>query len=211
MLNSKLRKSCRSSTISLQNPKISYLFSSFSHKSTETPSGSRQFSHSAPENPISPFGSCSNSLPSIKNPNGFHRSPLFSSLSESKNTIIASGSSGSRPNFSGFCFNSRPNVKKPNGFHQIPLFSTLSASGSSSNSLPSSKNRCPSHQSPVIWTQSHCFSTEAVVEPSTTDGLTVEGIMASNWTILDESESDWRSHAAAVAQSIHLIKKRLKV
>lgn len=35
--------------------------------------------------------------------------------------------------------------------------------------------------------------------------------MASNWTILDESESDWRSHAAAVAQSIHLIKKRLKV
>lgn len=34
--------------------------------------------------------------------------------------------------------------------------------------------------------------------------------MASNWTILDESESDWMSHAAAVAQSIHLIKKRLK-
>ncbi|KAM3752381.1 hypothetical protein ACB098_03G014200 [Castanea mollissima] len=210
MLNSKLRKSCRSSTISLQNPTISYLFSSFSHKYTETPSGSRQFSHSALENPISPSGSCSNSLPSIKNPNGFHQNPLFSSLSESKNTIIASGSSGSRPNFSGFCSNSLPNVKKPNGFHPIPLFSTLSASGSSSNSLPGSKNRCQSHQSPVIWTQSHCFSTEAVVEPSTTDGLTVEGIMASNWTILDESESDWRSHAAAVAQSIHLIKKRLK-
>ncbi|GLT77783.1 hypothetical protein SLA2020_493410 [Shorea laevis] len=42
------------------------------------------------------------------------------------------------------------------------------------------------------------------------DGLTVEAILASNWTILDESESDWKSHAAAIAQSIHLIKKRLK-
>ncbi|KAB1213004.1 Peptide chain release factor 2, partial [Morella rubra] len=41
-------------------------------------------------------------------------------------------------------------------------------------------------------------------------GFTVERIVASNWPILDESESDWKSHAAAIAQSIHLIKRRMK-
>lgn len=52
---------------------------------------------------------------------------------------------------------------------------------------------------------------QASAEPSTSDGLTVEDIVAANWTILDEDESDWKSHASAIAQSIHLIKKRLKV
>ncbi|CAH9125134.1 unnamed protein product [Cuscuta epithymum] len=47
-------------------------------------------------------------------------------------------------------------------------------------------------------------------EPSTSDGLTVEGIIRKNWVVLDESESDWRSHASSIAQSIQLIKKRLK-
>lgn len=51
----------------------------------------------------------------------------------------------------------------------------------------------------------------AVEEPSTSDGLTVEGIIGNNWCILDESESDWKSHASSIAQSIQLIKKRLKV
>lgn len=55
------------------------------------------------------------------------------------------------------------------------------------------------------------FSTQVAIDPSTADGLTVEGIIGNRWTILDESESDWRSHAAAIAQSIHLIKKRLQV
>jgi peptide chain release factor 2 len=41
--------------------------------------------------------------------------------------------------------------------------------------------------------------------------MTVDSIADKGWTILAESESDWRSHAAAVAQSIKLIKKRLKV
>ncbi|KAL0454650.1 UNVERIFIED_CONTAM: Peptide chain release factor PrfB2, chloroplastic [Sesamum latifolium] len=50
----------------------------------------------------------------------------------------------------------------------------------------------------------------AVVEASTSDGLTVEGIIANNWVIYDENESDWKSHAAAIAQSIHLIRKRLR-
>ncbi|EEE58912.1 hypothetical protein OsJ_10554 [Oryza sativa Japonica Group] len=44
----------------------------------------------------------------------------------------------------------------------------------------------------------------------TADGLTVDSIAGKGWTILPEAESDWRSHAAAVAQSVKLIKKRLK-
>uniref|UniRef100_A0A7N0SVT1 Peptide chain release factor domain-containing protein n=1 Tax=Kalanchoe fedtschenkoi TaxID=63787 RepID=A0A7N0SVT1_KALFE len=54
------------------------------------------------------------------------------------------------------------------------------------------------------------MGSQAALEPKTSDGLTVEGILSSHWPILDESESDWKSHAAAVAQSIHLIKKRLQ-
>ncbi|KAL3635164.1 hypothetical protein CASFOL_019711 [Castilleja foliolosa] len=46
---------------------------------------------------------------------------------------------------------------------------------------------------------------------STSDGLTVERIIANNWVIYDESESDWKSHASSIARSIHLIKKRLRV
>lgn len=48
-------------------------------------------------------------------------------------------------------------------------------------------------------------------QPMTADGLTVDTIASKGWPILDESESDWRSHAAAIAQSVQLIKKRLQV
>ncbi|QHN85082.1 Peptide chain release factor PrfB2 [Arachis hypogaea] len=64
--------------------------------------------------------------------------------------------------------------------------------------------------------QSTCrrfFASEAAAtaaQRSTSDGLTVEGILANNWNILDDNESDWKSHASAVAQSIHLIKRRLQ-
>ncbi|RRT82770.1 hypothetical protein B296_00005011 [Ensete ventricosum] len=51
----------------------------------------------------------------------------------------------------------------------------------------------------------------AVPDLKTADGLTVDAIAAKNWPILGESESDWRSHAAAIAQSIQLIKKRMQV
>lgn len=55
------------------------------------------------------------------------------------------------------------------------------------------------------------FGSEAAVELSSSDGLTVEGIIANQWPIVEESVSDWKSHASSIAQSIHLIKKRLKV
>jgi len=188
-----LRKSFRSSKISTPTPRISFLFSYASHKTTETPSGSRRFSHSIAENPSSTpgypiyrhsfSGIYSNSLPSIKNSNGFHQTPFLSTPAESEKLISGSGSPIFRRNFSVFC----PNL------------------------LPSIKNLCQFRQSLVILTPFRYFGTEATVQPSTADGLTVEGIIASNWTILDESESDWKSHAAAIAQSIHLIKKRLRV
>ncbi|KAJ3683053.1 hypothetical protein LUZ60_013280 [Juncus effusus] len=47
-----------------------------------------------------------------------------------------------------------------------------------------------------------------IEELATSDGLTVDGIVGKGWNIAEESESDWRSHAAAIAQSIQLIKKR---
>ncbi|ONM36911.1 hypothetical protein ZEAMMB73_Zm00001d043092 [Zea mays] len=42
------------------------------------------------------------------------------------------------------------------------------------------------------------------------DALCEDSIADKGLTILPEAESDWRSHAAAVAQSVKLIKKRLK-
>ncbi|RDY09381.1 Peptide chain release factor PrfB2, chloroplastic, partial [Mucuna pruriens] len=53
-------------------------------------------------------------------------------------------------------------------------------------------------------------SEAAATEPSTSDGLTVQAILAHNWTVLDENDNDWKSHATAIAQSIHLIKRRLQ-
>lgn len=59
-------------------------------------------------------------------------------------------------------------------------------------------------------TSGRFFGSEAAAELSSSDGLTVEGIIASQWPILEESVSDWKSHASSIAQSINLIKKRLK-
>ncbi|CAN6467906.1 unnamed protein product [Victoria cruziana] len=54
------------------------------------------------------------------------------------------------------------------------------------------------------------YGSQAEPEQRTSDGLTVDDIIARGWPILDEDESDWRSHAAAIAQSIQLMKKRLQ-
>ncbi|MED6193106.1 Peptide chain release factor PrfB2, chloroplastic [Stylosanthes scabra] len=69
-----------------------------------------------------------------------------------------------------------------------------------------------SHHQHLQSTSLRFFGSEATAaaEPSTSDGLTVERILAHNWNIVDDNESDWKSHASAVAQSIHLIKRRLQ-
>ncbi|KAM7470030.1 hypothetical protein LguiA_008213 [Lonicera macranthoides] len=87
-----------------------------------------------------------------------------------------------------------PNWKKSSGFSSFLIGKLKTPSGSV---------RC-------ISRNDRLYSSLAAVEASTSDGLTVEGIIASQWTILDENESDWKSHASAIAQSIHLIKKRLR-
>ncbi|KAF1891916.1 hypothetical protein Lal_00036263 [Lupinus albus] len=60
------------------------------------------------------------------------------------------------------------------------------------------------HQRSIVsQNQFRCFGSES-------DSITVEGIIANNWNILDEDDGDWKSHAASVAQSIDLIKRRLQ-
>ncbi|KAG9441755.1 hypothetical protein H6P81_017609 [Aristolochia fimbriata] len=57
----------------------------------------------------------------------------------------------------------------------------------------------------------HHFSSLSSLESrKTSEGLSVDKILDQRWPILDESQSDWRSHAAAIALSIQVIKKRLK-
>ncbi|KAK9084329.1 hypothetical protein Scep_030800 [Stephania cephalantha] len=59
-----------------------------------------------------------------------------------------------------------------------------------------------------------CFSSQGAAvdeqQPKSSDGLTVDRIVSSGWAILEEGEGDWKSHAAAIAQSIQLIKRRLQ-
>lgn len=90
-------------------------------------------------------------------------------------------------------------LEKSAGFSSFLVRNFKISTGSGWSFVPSGNNRI------------RLFSSQAVLEEaSTSDGLTVEGIIANQWTILDESESDWKSHASAIAQSIHLIKKRLQ-
>lgn len=93
------------------------------------------------------------------------------------------------------------------GYH----FPTANVTGSSSVSVGTSKFPSGSSSGLVNSFCFRLFGSQAAVVPSTSDGLTVEGIISNQWTILDESENDWKSHASAIAQSIHVIKRRLQV
>ncbi|XP_010259316.1 PREDICTED: peptide chain release factor PrfB2, chloroplastic [Nelumbo nucifera] len=119
---------------------------------------------------------------------------LFSSLSESHNKP---------PNISHL--NSQPVIGS--SFRVLQSFSRFSCS---SFEVETIKKLACFHHFFVPPSGVHWFSSQAVIEPKTSDGLTVDNIVARRWTILDESESDWKSHAAAIAQSIQLIKKRLQ-
>ncbi|KAI4350194.1 hypothetical protein L6164_004670 [Bauhinia variegata] len=103
--------------------------------------------------------------------------------------------------------------------HSFPRETILVSTGSfvrkpiswfCSNSLPNSNCSYGCHLGLVFPTRFRFWGSQAATELSTSDGLTVEGILANNWTILPENESDWKSHATAVAQSIHVIKRRLQ-
>ncbi|KAL1088317.1 hypothetical protein V6Z11_D08G243200 [Gossypium hirsutum] len=79
-----------------------------------------------------------------------------------------------------------------------------------SSSLLGSQNQHSLRLNRKGWIWAREFGSQAAIEPCTSDGLTVDGIASSKWTILEESESDWKSHAAAIAQSIQVIKRRLQ-
>ncbi|CBI39588.3 unnamed protein product, partial [Vitis vinifera] len=122
----------------------------------------------------------------MESPLGCHKdfvsqSRNFSS-SNSNKVVLCSGYGFLGKNMTGFSSVMMETSINPSGFHQV-----------SGNSR---------------WVRQ--FGSQAAAEASTSDGLTVEGIIANQWPILDESESDWKSHAAAIALSIHLIKKRLQ-
>lgn len=118
-----------------------------------------------------------------------------------------------------FCFSLLSSFTQPQS--QSPNFSSEYSSLSKNNNgfYLSSLQRL-NFPSGILWSgpdsSTSCIrlysrESQAAAEPSTSDGLTVEGILANTWAILDEDESDWKSHASAIAQSIHLIKKRVKV
>ncbi|XP_031376871.1 peptide chain release factor PrfB2, chloroplastic isoform X2 [Punica granatum] len=132
-------------------------------------------------------------------PSSSHRS---ASPVESSSTA---GSSSSVPRILNPPFGSCRNLSHQKGTFSAPAYdivkNIIRSSCSSSSSLVSRRR---------YFGGVRLLSNQAAVEASTSDGLTVEGILSSQWTILDESEGDWKSHAAAIAQSIHLIKKRLQ-
>ncbi|MED6134452.1 Peptide chain release factor PrfB2, chloroplastic [Stylosanthes scabra] len=115
----------------------------------------------------------------------------------------------SSTNFNFFLLNSLDSSQSIN-HRRHNLFRTICFSPTS---LLTEDQRYRDGYSHHQFTSPRFFGSEAAAaaaEPSTSDGLTVEGIVAHNWNIVDDNESDWKSHASAVAQSIHLIKRRLQ-
>ncbi|XP_014496086.1 peptide chain release factor PrfB2, chloroplastic [Vigna radiata var. radiata] len=101
--------------------------------------------------------------------------------------------------------------------HHTLAYSSWFCCRQSSHSLPHKPTPCfasnsiPSFSFSSALLQIRFWASEAAAsEPSTSDGLTVQQILANNWNILDENEGDWKSHATAIAQSIDLIKRRLQ-
>ncbi|KAM0890569.1 hypothetical protein ACQ4PT_026936 [Festuca glaucescens] len=98
-------------------------------------------------------------------------------------------------------------ARTPNHIHHLlPHGASMSSLLGPTHALPAAARSFPLLE-PTRWFSSPAPVVEA---PRTADGMTVDSIADKGWTILAEAESDWRSHAAAVAQSIKLIKKRLK-
>ncbi|GAV89237.1 RF-1 domain-containing protein/PCRF domain-containing protein [Cephalotus follicularis] len=126
--------------------------------------------------------SLSGSNPDHSNSSFYGTQSRHSLHADSKDGFCASGYFVSRRNISGFCSTLHPNVR----------------------------SLTVSYQSVVTSRWFRLVGTQAAVEPSTSDELTMDRIVANQWTILDENENDWKSHAAAIAQSIQVIKRRLQ-
>lgn len=130
--------------------------------------------------------------------------PQNATISIESHRILEPGPCSFSPKTSKTLLGSLQNVKNS-------IASGKSSGFSSNLGLPMVKSLCGFHGDPSRCSLVRLFGTRAAQEPSTSDGLTVDRILNSEWPILTEDESDWKSHAAAIAQSIHLIKKRLQV
>ncbi|XP_077240802.1 peptide chain release factor 2 [Tasmannia lanceolata] len=128
------------------------------------------------------------------NPRIYPFSLLFSSLTQSQTKSL-------QPSKSFHNTQPKPPKSISSGFSNIFHTSSCSPSGSQITLNPAN----------FSFEFRQFFNSQASFEPSrTSDGLTVDDIVARCWPILDESEGDWKSHAAAIAQSIQLIKRRLQ-
>ncbi|PRQ42376.1 putative peptide chain release factor 1, peptide chain release factor 2 [Rosa chinensis] len=117
--------------------------------------------------------------------------------------ILDPGSSSFSPKTSKTLSGSLQNIKN--------LIASGESFGLSSNlGVPVVKSLCGFHGGIATCSLVRFYGAQAAQEPSTADGLTVDRILNSEWSIMAEDESDWKSHAAAIAQSVHLIKKRLQ-
>ncbi|XVF31458.1 hypothetical protein REPUB_Repub16aG0147800 [Reevesia pubescens] len=140
----------------------------------------------------------------------FKRSNNGSSLISQYSRINARALCSSQPLHNFLDSNQNSKVLE-SGFSSILLKSMKQSCGWSFSACPSSSFLGSQNQHSLQgWFWAREFGTHAAIEPCTSDGLTVDGIAGSKWTILEESENDWKSHAAAIAQSIQVIKKRLQ-
>lgn len=188
------------------------LFSTLSEPQPTTlnkPSKSQNLSNSIENKRILDSGSSSFSLKTSKTLLGSVHNHTFSRnifVSGSKPLALSCASGKNITPLSSISFGSQRR-----GIWHLSTENKVLASGCGVLVLPMVKSLYSSRGGLAPCSLVCLFGTQAAMEPSTCDGLTVDRIIASEWPILDEDESDWKSHAAAIAQSIHLIKKRLQV
>ncbi|KAA8545243.1 hypothetical protein F0562_020027 [Nyssa sinensis] len=199
-----LERSYNRYSVLSQNPRIrvpllSFLFHSLSEPPTRAihSSQSPHFLDSSPKPPVP----CSGYGFLVRNP----LCPTMKTSTGSQNGLFLLPSLVLLQ-YRHFCSSNKKELVPGFGFH----FLEKNSIGFCTHLLPTVKRISGSHECLAPSRSVRFFGSRAAVEPSTSEGLTVEGIIASQWTILDESESDWKSHATSIAQSIHLIKKRLR-
>lgn len=107
-------------------------------------------------------------------------------------------------------FSSCTSLSYPDSSSSVLVSRRIFNSTPASRSFGFNSGKISYSESNFVFT-TRSLSSEAVAVATTCDGLTVERIIANQWPILDENESDWKSHAAAISQSIQVIKRRLQV
>ncbi|KAI5078240.1 hypothetical protein GOP47_0005911 [Adiantum capillus-veneris] len=95
---------------------------------------------------------------------------------------------------------------------QAPTTSVPSWLAAPFGNVSSAKSRLEPWAPQTPWTHRLLYCTSCLSEdPSTWEGANeTDNIAARGWQINEDSESDWRSHAASAARSLQLIKCRMR-